>query len=237
MLVRVSNALGIGRPAWAIEEGRVGAEIDHLRWLEPVLVANVELVLARSVAEVGEGLAVRRPAGVALGRARCLGDVARITLFCRQGKDIAMGLDHHPHPGWRDVKVLHFSGKNFSKMRGEGRKVSMDGDRYSVLLTRRRVVKVNRAKLLIHQSAWPGRDGLQVIAVILDHLLHYLAAGVVAEQRNRAITVRKKVNRIALPNRAGIVRVLTRNLYQVEGLRIDQPNRSGLPATVVLPRL
>ena len=63
MLVGEGNVFRVRRPARAIKERGVGAQIDHLGRLQTVLVADVELVLAGSIAEVGEGFPVRRPAG------------------------------------------------------------------------------------------------------------------------------------------------------------------------------
>ena len=66
-LVGVEDALGIGRPVRSVEVGRLGAEVDDLRRRNAVLIADVELVFAGGVAEVGDGFAVGGPGGIALG--------------------------------------------------------------------------------------------------------------------------------------------------------------------------
>jgi len=61
VLVGKADVFGVGRPRRGVEKAGVGSEIDDDRRLESGLVAQVKLVFARGVGEVGDGLTVRAP--------------------------------------------------------------------------------------------------------------------------------------------------------------------------------
>jgi hypothetical protein len=92
MLVGVGDVLGVGRPGGAVEEAGIRTEIDDGRRFEAGLVVEVELVFAGGVREVGDGLAVWGPGGVALGGARGARQVADVALFAGDGEDFAVRL-------------------------------------------------------------------------------------------------------------------------------------------------
>src|SRR5271169_4252902 len=58
MLVAVGNALGVGRPARRVKEGRVRTQIDNSWRLQAILIAYMELILSGGVAEIGDGFAI-----------------------------------------------------------------------------------------------------------------------------------------------------------------------------------
>ncbi len=66
-LVGVKDTFRVRGPVGRVEVGGRGAEVDHLRRSDAVLIADEELVLAGGIAEVGDGFSIRRPGRVALG--------------------------------------------------------------------------------------------------------------------------------------------------------------------------
>jgi len=60
--------------------------------------------------------------------------------------------------------------------------------------------------------------------------------GVVAEERDGAVAVGEEVDLATHPNRVRVVGVVAWNLYQVEGLEVDDPDGGGLAAVIALPR-
>jgi len=83
-----------------------GAELGQgLLYAGPVGRTKTQLVLARAVGEVGDGLAVRRPRGVALGKVRGPGQVADHTVLGGEAEDLAASGEHGSLPGWGDIAV------------------------------------------------------------------------------------------------------------------------------------
>ena len=109
VLVGVCDVLGVGRPGGVVEEAGLGAEVDDRGRLEAGLVVQVELVLAGGVGEVGDGLAVRAPGGIALGDAGGLGQVAGVAFLGRDGEDFAVRLEDGAGAGGRESGVLNLA--------------------------------------------------------------------------------------------------------------------------------
>src|SRR5579871_5740263 len=94
---------------------------------------------------------------------------------------------------------------------------------------------MQRAELLVHECARSGTERLQVEAVVLEELLHLLAAGVVAEERDKPVAVRKKIDGGAAPHGVTVHRVIPGNLLEIECLEVDEPDRCRLAAAITLP--
>src|SRR5215469_3904170 len=60
--------------------------------------------------------------------------------------------------------------------------------------------------------------------------------GVICEEADRTIAVREEIDRVADPHGVMIVRVLARDLDDAGVFEIGDPDGSGLPAVVSLPR-
>src|SRR5271168_491300 len=100
---------------------------------------------------------------------------------------------------------------------------------------RRKIVKVQRAELLVDQRPRSGADRLQIEAPVFDDLLYLLRTRVITEERDRAMAVGEKVHGPAVPDRARVVGVVTGNFLDVESLEIHQPDRGRLAAAIALP--
>ena len=107
-VVRESDVCGVRRSARAVKEGGGGPQFDEPGWVQAILVADVGLVLARGVTQVGDGLAIRRPGGISFSGDRRPGQIAYIALLPRHGKDVAVCFRDHAHPGWRKREILVF---------------------------------------------------------------------------------------------------------------------------------
>ena len=97
-LVRVGDLLRVGRPHRGVVEGRRIAEGEFLRLGQGALIAQVQLIFARFIGEVGDPFAVGRPGRIALGHAGCVGHVADGSLFRGHGEDFAAGFEDGPDP-------------------------------------------------------------------------------------------------------------------------------------------
>ena len=172
MLVGIGNVLGVGRPGGAVEEARLGAQVDDRRRLESGLVVQIKLVLAGGVREVGDGLAIRAPGGVALGHAGGLGEVAGVALFGRDGEDFAMRLKNGARAGGREAGVLDLVRGEVDPVGRQGGQLAVDLDRDGMFMLGRRVQQMNGAELL-HKTPMPhrpGLEGLQIEPVVRHHL-------------------------------------------------------------------
>src|SRR5207245_1680744 len=79
-------------PGRGIVKGGGIAEGNLLYLAPALLVAEVELVLARLVGEIGDLFAVGRPGRIALGDGGSVGQVADLALLGRQRQDLAVSL-------------------------------------------------------------------------------------------------------------------------------------------------
>ena len=66
-----------------------------------------------------------------------------------------------------------FAGISVS-LRSQRGQVSVDRDRHGVLLVRGQIIEVQRPELLVDQRPRTCAYRLQIVAVILHHLLHFL---------------------------------------------------------------
>ena len=250
VLVGICDALGVGRPGGAIEIAWLGTEVDDRGRLEAGLIVQVELVLAGGVGEVGDGLAVRAPGGVALGYAGGLGQVAGVALLGRDGEDLAVRLEDGARAGGRKLGVLNLLRGNIDSMRRQASQFAVNLNRDWHIHARDRVHQKNAAKLLHDQHrpvrpayvfCGPGLEGLQIQFAVGHHLRDLLALGVIPIERDRAavlsraVAVGEEVDLVADPHRVRVVGVLAGYLFQVEGLEVDDPDGGGLAADVPLP--
>ena len=103
--IDVGDLLAVGRPPGRRVEGWLVIEPDLPRRLHAQRVADVQLVFAALLGEVGNPLSVRRPRRIALHYPRRCGEVSRVALLGRHGEDVAASLEQGSRPGRRDVRV------------------------------------------------------------------------------------------------------------------------------------
>ena len=224
-----------------VEKAWVGAKIDHRGRLEPSLVAQVKLVLARRIGKISNGFSVRAPGWIALRHARRLRQVARFAFFGGNREDLPMGLKHRARAGGRQSGVLNLFRVQFHAARRQVGQLPVNLDGHNLVRLCGGIEQVNRAKLFVNQPSGAGLERLQVEACIGRRLAHLLAGDIVAVKRNRsavlsrAIAVRQKVDRITHPYRVRIVRVVAGHLHHVQRLQIHNPYRRGISAHVALP--
>jgi len=139
VLVGEEDVFGVRGPAGMVVVGGVGAEVDDGGRLEAGLVAEVELVLAGGVGEVGEGLAVGRPGGVALSSGGGIGEVAGVAFFAGDGEDFAVRLKGGALAGGRKRGVADFVGGDGGEVRGEVGEVAVNPDLDGVILPGRKI--------------------------------------------------------------------------------------------------
>src|SRR6185369_10488370 len=84
--------------------GRI-AELELPGLAVAVLLADVQLIFAAGVGEVGDRLAVRRPRGIALGGVVGAREVADVPLLEWHGEDVAARFEHGPHAGRRNGRA------------------------------------------------------------------------------------------------------------------------------------
>jgi hypothetical protein len=192
VLVAVCNVLGVGRPRGVVEEAGLGAEVDDCWRLEPGLVAQVELVFARGVGEIGDGFPIRTPRRIALGNGRRVGQVARVTFFGRDGKDFAMSLKDGPRTRWRERRVLNLIRSNGGEASSEGGQFAVNGDGDDLVAVGVDLEQVNGAELLIHKAARAALNRFQIEAGVGADRADLLRAGVIAIERDRAVAVERK---------------------------------------------
>ncbi len=233
--VRVGDLLGVGRPGGRIEERGRAPESDLLHLAQAVLVANVQRILAGFVREPGDGLPVRRPGGVAVGRGRGAGDVADVALLRGHGQDLPVRLEERALPRGRDVRAQDLLGFQLREVRARLGKVPCHPHVDDVVPAAREVDEVQRAELLVDDDPGPGGRSLDVQALVLDHLRHLPAAGVVREQAHGAASVGEEIDLVPDPHGVEVVRVLPRDLLQGEVGEVDDPDGLGLSAPVALP--
>src|SRR5439155_22316593 len=85
-LIGVCDFLGVGRPPRRIIEGGRLAEIDFADVAEAALIADMQVVFARLVGEIGDRFSVGRPSGIAfdnIGRVCQIADVAFFGGYCQ----------------------------------------------------------------------------------------------------------------------------------------------------------
>ena len=103
-------------------------------------------------------------------------------------------------------------------------------------VSRFQVQQIQRAELLVDDGI--SRDGrrLDVEPVVFHHLLDLLRLHVIRKQRNGAVSIREKVNRVPDPHRVKIIRIVSGNGGLHAGVgKIDDPDGLGLPAAIALP--
>ena len=77
------------------------------------------------------------------------------------------------------------------------------------------IVEIQRAELFVDDGAIACGRGLQIQALILQHLLHLLRARVVGKERDGAVAVREEIDFVADPHGVVIVRTIARDLFSV----------------------
>src|SRR5262249_32081354 len=106
LLLVAEGELGrVGRP-----DGREGPDVEAVRHLplgpRAVLRADVELILARAIAVVGDPPAVGRPRRVALAYALRVREVADLALLGRDGEELASRREDGARTRRRDVEAV-----------------------------------------------------------------------------------------------------------------------------------
>ena len=187
------------------------------------------------IRQICDSLAVRRPHRFALVDRGGIAQVSRVAFFSGNRDNVATRRKHRPRPVWRNIGIVQLLG-DIDEMRPHLRDIAGQTHIDGLGLTGFQIVKMQRAKLLIYDSPRPRGGGLEIQPMILDELLHLFAARVIAEERNRPVTVREEVNFLADPHGIEVVRILAWNGYHARIGKIGNPDLLGLTAPVALPR-
>ena len=168
-LVVERDLLAVRRPERLVEERRRGAESDAAGFAGAVLGRQVQRVLAGGVGQPirqpGDGLAVRGPGRVAVGRRRGVGQVADVALLRRHGEDVARAAKTaRLPPGEMPAAVISFA-TSAQRGRTPGRSPSTS-DVEPLHRALRDVVETDLAEALDRDRARSGGGRLQVEPVV-----------------------------------------------------------------------
>src|SRR5437660_1306970 len=164
-----------------------------LDWAAAVLLADVKLILARFVREVGDVLAVGRPGWIALGHPRRAGEVPDIAFLGGHGEDFPVGLEDSPRAAGREASRADLF-RDLHKVRAHGSEVTGHANVERPRLAAFKVKQVQRAELLVHDGAGICRGRLDIKAMVFYELTYFLACRVEDEQRHRPITIGQEIN-------------------------------------------
>ena len=106
-LIDVGDLLAVRRPSWRVEERWWIAEIDATDIAKSILVANGQFVFAGLIGEVGDGLSIGRPRGIAIGYSRTVREIANVSLISGDSEDLTPGFKDSASAGRRDAEVLY----------------------------------------------------------------------------------------------------------------------------------
>ena len=126
-----------------------------------------------------------------------------VRLRPRQGPDRG----HHPRAsaGRRHAKILDTLGIDLGEVRTDRGEIALYADVDVMRLVTLQVVKLDGTELLDHNRVRSGRRGFEIESVALKRLSHLLRFGVIGEETDWAIAIRKKVDRVSDPHRMVIV--------------------------------
>jgi hypothetical protein len=92
-----------------------------------------------------------------------------------------------------------------------------------------------KIQLLVDDRPWAGGRRFDVEALVLDDLAHRGSPRVKSEERYRAVAIGKEIDGVADPHRVRVVRVLPRNLEELEVREPHDLDWSRLAAAIALP--
>ncbi len=156
-LFRIGRPLGRKAPRVAVT--------GHLaRLAAAVLGADVDLVLAGGVRQVGNPLAVRGPGDADFARCRRAREIADLAVLGRRGEDFAAGAEHRALAGGRNVEALDL-GLDVLEGRQRMRPVAAHLDGNTTGLALGRVMQPDVAAILEH-DALAVRAGPQDVEIL-----------------------------------------------------------------------
>src|SRR5262249_38489982 len=123
-LVGVSDLLAVRRPERGVEKGGGRTEVKVAHLAHTVLLANLHLVFAGLVGEVGDPLSVRRPGGIAVGDGGRMGKVADITLVGGNRENLAESRRNCANSGGRKAVTAELLGFHLDELRTNLRQIS-----------------------------------------------------------------------------------------------------------------
>ena len=197
-------------------------------------VIQVDLRLARGVADPGDPFTVRAPVGAAVVGTGRAADAAGDALFHGDVEDFAAGGHDHPGPVGReahgstlpgDVDPL---GASVNIVRCE-RYGNLDG--LAVL----RVQPVQPAAVLEDDGLAVGGGELHVVLLEVRHLLRLLRLGIVHEQVHDHVAVGGEEDLVADPHREDVLGYVIGDILHLAGLGVIDPHVVRHATPVVLP--
>ena len=233
LAIREQDVLAVGAPLQGTDIG-----IGPLRDLDRVAavygVIQVDLRLARGIADPGDPFSVRAPVGAAVVGTGRTADVAGDTLLHGNVEDFTPGGHDHARTVRREAHPRPLSchiyplGTTVDVVRCQ-RDGNLDG--LAVL----RVQPVQPSTILEDDGlAVRGRE-LDIVVLEVRHLLGLLRLRIVHEQVHDHVPVRGEEDLIADPHGEDVLCVVVRDIFHLSGLGVIDPHVIRHAAPVVLP--
>ena len=232
LAVGVKHCLAVRAPAEIADVG-VAAR-GQLNGVASLGGLQVDFRLSRAVGDVGNVVAVGTPIRAAFIGTGGAGDVARHTALGRHIEYLAAG--GHGQTFAIGTEACGSDIVGYLLALGAGVDIlGVQRDVYLFCLARLGVEAVEVAAVLVNDLLAVRAGELDVIIGIVGHLLRLLGASVVDEEVHRLVAVGDKVDVVANPHGADILRHVVRQVNHFLGLRVVEPDVVRHAAPVVLP--
>src|SRR4029434_6906074 len=126
--IGVCDFLGVGRPRRRIIEGRRLAEIDLADLAEAALIADMQVVFARLVGEIGDKFSVGRPRGITFDNVGRVRQIADIAFLGRHRQYLSANTENRASAGRRDISEAYSLRLNLLEGRPDLGKVAHELD-------------------------------------------------------------------------------------------------------------
>ena len=234
MVVVVDDEFAVRRPVQQCEVAFL-AELQRLRFVQTILVAQHQHMAHAGVGDVGHLLAVGAPQGVFLPHARGLRQVAHRAILDGHGEHIAACRDHHPFAGGRQAGRGDVgAGVLPLGTRLHGLRRNLHGDVLGGAA--RHVDFLQAAACFIHHGIAGRARAAHIPYRLFGELLQRLGLWVVDKQIGRAVVaVRDEDHALADPQRVGVAGVDMGDLLPGVGHRVHDPDRRRAAAAALAP--
>ena len=196
--------------------------------------SHIDLILTVFVGEVGDVLAVGRPAAFTLVGAGGLGHVAHRTVLGGEGEEVAAGDDQHALAVGRKVVGEHLVGHILVFGTAINVVVS-EIDGHFLALAGLDVVLVDVAAVFEDHVVLRVGGELAVVFREVGDLADLLGLGVEDEEVHGPVAVGEEVDLIADPHREDVLGVAVGDRVDLGGAHAVDPDVVGLAAAVVFP--
>ena len=234
VVVIKNDELAIRRP---VQQSEIAlfAQLQRLRFVQTILVAQHQHMAHACVRDVGHPLAVGAPKRVFFSYARCLRQIAHRAVFDGHGKNIAPRRDHYALAGSRQARRCDGGTGVFplgAGLHGLGRHFHHNVTRS----TGGHIEFLQAAAHLIDHGVAYGTGTSYVPYRLFGELFQRLGLRVIHKQVCRAIVaIRDKHDALADPQRIGVAGVHMGHLLPGVGHRVNDPNRRRVTATALTP--